>query len=100
DDRRTELPLVYKVVGEFVIRVDPGLEPGQNDLTGSDIEVVVALRLRSGALSDLRCGCRVGEEIDARLCDEFERRRHKIARITDGEGGRFGRLPNGIDARA
>src|SRR5690242_10369149 len=44
-DRRAELPLVQQVAGELVIGVDAGLEPRQNDLTGSDIEVVVALRL-------------------------------------------------------
>jgi hypothetical protein len=33
EDWRPELALVYEVVGELVIGVDPDLEPGQDDLT-------------------------------------------------------------------
>ena len=45
EDRRPELPLVQKIVGQLVIGVDPDLEPGENDLAGTDVEVVIPLRL-------------------------------------------------------
>src|SRR6516165_3585338 len=40
EDRRAELAFVEQVAGNFVIGFDPRLEPGQDDLTGADIEVV------------------------------------------------------------
>src|SRR5215831_8325734 len=44
-DWSAELPLVEQVAGDLVVGVDPGLEPGKNDLRGAEIEVMVSFRL-------------------------------------------------------